>query len=98
MCFLGFLQSGEVVMLSDTSFDPAVHLAYGDVKADNAASPQFLEVQIKASKTDPFHVGVAVYLGRTDGDLCTVAAVLSYIWLSVGGTLAFSFALRTENL
>ena len=51
MCFLGFLRSGEVVVPSDSAFDPSMHLAYGDVRADNTSSPQFLEVRIKASKT-----------------------------------------------
>ena len=36
-------------------------------------------VRIKASKTDPFRVGVTAYLGRTDQELCPVAAVLDYI-------------------
>ena len=78
MCFLGFLRSGEVVVPSDSAFDPSMHLAYGDVRADNTSSSQFLEVRIKASKTDPFRVGVAVYLGRTNCALCLVAAVLGY--------------------
>ncbi len=79
MCFFGFLRSGEVVVPSDSGFDATVHLAYGDVKLDNVASPRYLVVQIKASKTDPFRKGVSIYLGRTDADLCPVAAVLSYM-------------------
>ena len=43
------------------------------------SSPQYLEVRLKASKTDPFRKGVSVYLGRTDADLCPVAAVLHYM-------------------
>ena len=46
---------------------------------DSATDLQFLEVTIKASKTDPFRQGVPVYLGRTNTDLCPVAAVLSYM-------------------
>ena len=78
-CFFGFLRSGEVVVPSDSEYDATVHLSFGDVRLDNTTDPQFLEVTIKASKTDPFRQGVQVYLGRTNTDLCPVAAVLSYM-------------------
>ena len=38
MCFFGFLQSGEVVVPSNSMYDPAVHLSHGDVWLDNAAN------------------------------------------------------------
>ena len=79
MCFFGFLRAGEIVVPSDVSFDPAVHLAYGDVRVDNQSSPSCLEVHLKSSKTDPFRQGVSVYLGRTSLDLCPVAAILAYM-------------------
>ena len=56
-----------------------VHLAYADVRIDSNSPPQRLEVRIKASKTDPFRKGVAIYIGRTDDGLCPVAATLSYM-------------------
>lgn len=64
---------------SSRSFDPSVHLQYGDVRVNDRLNPQFLEVRIKASKTDPYRQGVTVYLGRTDDDLCPVAASLNYM-------------------
>ena len=36
---------------------------------DSTTSPLFIEVYIKASKTDPFRQGVRVYLGRTNSEL-----------------------------
>ena len=78
-CFFGFLRSGEVVVPTDGGYDPSIHLLFGDIRLDNARDPQFLEVMIKASKTDPFRQGVKVYLGRTDADICPVAAVLGYM-------------------
>ena len=57
----------------------ATHLSYGDVRLDNSVDAQFLEVCIKASKTDPFHKGVQIYLERTGTDLCPVAAAVSYM-------------------
>ena len=79
MCFFGFLRAGEVVVPSASDYDPAIHLSHGDVRAENTASPQYLEIRIKASKTDPFRRGVSIYLGRGSGDLCPVAAVLNYM-------------------
>ena len=49
---------------------------------DNTADPQYLEVHIKASKTDPFCHGVSIYLGRSQADLCPVSAVLAYMVLN----------------
>ena len=79
MCFFGFLRSGEIVVPKDSEYDETVHLSYGDVRVDSTVNPQHLEVEIKASKTDPFRKGVTVYLGRTDGDLCPLSAILAYM-------------------
>ena len=73
-CFFGFLRSGEVVVPSESEYNPAIHLSFGDICLDNAMDPQFLEVTIKVLKMDPFHQGVQVYLGWTDTDLCLMAA------------------------
>ncbi len=64
---------GEAVVPSDSEFDPGTHLMQSDIK------PQWVEVRIKASKTDPFRDGVTLYLGATGKWLCPVAAVLSYL-------------------
>ncbi len=79
MCFFGFLRAGKVVIPGDHEFDPAIHLAHGDVTVDNVQDPKFIVVVVKASKTDPYRKGVRVYLGRAPGELCPVAAVLSYM-------------------
>ena len=48
-----------------------------DISVDSVAS--IVKAQIKASKTDQFRRGVAVYVGRTDNELCPVAAILAYV-------------------
>ena len=78
MCFFGFLRSGEIVVPDDSSFDRESHLAAGDVRVNDVTNPQFVEVRIKASKTDPFHCGVSIYIGRSQADICPVAAILAY--------------------
>ena len=79
MCFFDFLRAGKVVVPSDSGFDPASHLAMGDVRVDSRSSPNYLVIRIKASKTDPFRQGIDIYLGRTDNDLCPVTAILPYM-------------------
>ena len=76
MCFFGFLHSGEIVVPSDTSYDPAVHLSYGDVRTDSIENPTCITVAVKASKTDPFRKGVVIHIGATKTQLCPVATVL----------------------
>jgi len=51
------------------------------VRINSTVNPQYLEVRIKASKTDPFRKGMTVYLGRIDGDLCPVSVILAYMVL-----------------
>ena len=79
MCFFGFLRSGEVVAPPGKDFDSSVHLSVGDVKVDSRAKPTYLEVSIKASKTDVFRKGVTVVLGATGKKLCPVATILQYM-------------------
>jgi len=42
-------------------------------------TPKYSKVRIKASKTDPFRMGVDVYVGQTNCSFCPVAAVLAYM-------------------
>ena len=63
LCFFGFLRSGEVVMPSEKEYDPDMHLCYHDIKVDSNQNPTYLQVTLKASKTDPFRQGVTLYVG-----------------------------------
>ena len=77
--FFGFLRSGEITILSDSSFDEGAHLSFHDVAVDCLSNPQILRMHLKASKTDPFQVGINIFIGKTDNSLCPVAAALSYM-------------------
>ena len=96
MCFYGFLLAGEIIAPSTSDYDPASHLCIGDVRVDNYTRPQFLEVHIKASKTDPFCQGIQVYLGTTSSPLCPVAAILYYM-VRRGATPGPFFVLSDGN-
>ena len=63
----------------DIEYDPEVHLSYKDVAIDDPRKPSCMRITIKQSKTDPFRKGVNLYVGRTDSDLCPVAALLDYL-------------------
>ena len=91
--FFGFLRMGEVVVPSDTEFNPMVHLTYQDIQAESTPQPKWIRVRIKASKTDPFRVGVTIYVGPTGKWLCPVAGVLAYmVQRGSGGGQLFQFS------
>ena len=83
ICFLGFLRAGKITVANDSSYDPTVHLSLGDIALDNNRRPFLVRVTIKQSKTDPFRKGVGIFVGRTESDICPVAALLDY-WQSGG--------------
>lgn len=45
-------------------FDPAKHLSWGDLAADNTEAPTVLRVRLKQSKTDQLRQGVEVFVGN----------------------------------
>ena len=89
LCYFGFLRLGEVVVVvpSDSSYDPGQHLSFGDIAVDNqtTGNPSYLQVSLKQSKTEPFRNGVKIIIGRAEGPLCPVAAVLAYMALGGSG-------------
>ena len=92
MCFFGFLQSGEVVVPSDTAFNKHTHMAAGDVRVDNNTDPHYSEMHIKVLKTDTFRKGVMVYLSNMYADVCPVAAILAYMVLRGGDSFCLWMA------
>ena len=54
LCFFGFLRAGEIVIQSDAGYDESSHLSYGDVRVNDTSNTRYLEIHLKASKTDPF--------------------------------------------
>ena len=79
LCFFGFMRSGELTIPSESSYDMSAHLSFEDVSVDTVQNSKVLRIQLKASKTDPFRLGVDIFVGRTGNELCPVSAVLSYM-------------------
>ena len=97
-CFFGFLRSGEITVPSLSGHaDPSVHLNYNDIAVDNPSNPCIIKVRIKASKTDPFHQGVDIYLGKTGHLLCPVSALLKYL-AARGSQEGLLFKLKDNSL
>ena len=59
-------------------------LSPSDVAADSHTNPTIVSLHLRHSKTDIFGVGAWVHMGRVDGPICPVKALLGY--LAVRGT------------
>ena len=46
---------------------------------DRKTNPSMARIKLKKSKTDLFQQGVDIYVGKTFGQLCPVAAILAYL-------------------
>ena len=79
LCFFGFFRSGEICAPPSGSFNDRDHLTFADVLVDTPTNPQQLHILLKRSKTDQAGKGAIVGIGRTGGQLCPVAAVLSWM-------------------
>ena len=77
--FFGFFRMGEITTPSDTAYDQARHLSYADIAVDRVSSPTMLRCHLKQPKTDRFHQGIHIFVGRTDNQLCPVAAMMAYL-------------------
>ena len=79
LCFFGFFRSGEICTPPSGSFNDRDHLTFADVLVDNPTNPQQLHILLKRSKTDQAGKGAIVGIGSTGGQLCPIAAVLSWM-------------------
>ena len=81
LAFFGFLRVSEFTTPSDTQYDKDCHLSIDDISIDCRDNPQLMKVTLKQSKTDPFRVGVDLYLGATGATICPVRGLLPYLAL-----------------
>ena len=65
---------GELTSPTVTSHGPVDCVSVGDVAVDDYSNPSLVRIHLRKSKTDQVGRGVDIYLGRTDDDLCPVAA------------------------
>lgn len=84
LAFFGFLRCSEFTVQQQGTYDSSAHLSLSDVAVDSRSSPRTIQIKIKQSKTDPFRQGVYIYLGKTDQDVCPVAAIIPYLAIRSG--------------
>ena len=48
-------------------------------ETDNHITWSYIQVTVKAPKTDPYRQGIKVYIGVTKGDLCSMTAVVNFM-------------------
>ena len=77
--FFSFFRLGEWLLDSQSAFNQTIHLTWGDVAVNDPANPTMLRIRLKQSKTDQLGSGADIILGRTNTDICPVAALLGYI-------------------
>ena len=73
--YFGILRSGEFTS-SVLSSSP---LEQSDIAVNDRSNPSYITVFLRRSKTDQGGVGTTIYIGRTQGRICPVAAVLDYL-------------------
>eukprot|EP00731_Ephydatia_muelleri_P028146 Em0019g1019a len=79
VCFFGFFHSGEITVPSTNGYNAGAHLRMADLAVDNATNPKMLRLCLKSSKTDPFRLGVNIFMGKTVAAICPVTAMLAYL-------------------
>ena len=94
VCFFRFFRAGELTIPSENSYDPQIHLSYGDIAIDSPSNPTIMKVHLKESKTDPGRKGVDIFVGRTYNKLCPIAAVMAYL-AKRGNAPGFLFKLES---
>ena len=77
--FFGFLRIGE--MTCSGRFNSSTHLSRSDVGFHDKTNDHeaFLNLRIKASKTDPFRSSTTITIGSTSGIICPVRALKTYL-------------------
>ena len=50
-----------------------------DIEVDDLANPSMLKIRIKMSKTDQWREGVDLFVGKTENELCPVAAIIAFL-------------------
>ena len=77
--FFGFLRIGE--MTCSGLFNSSTHLSRSDVSFHDKTNDHeaFLNLRIKASKTDPFRSSTTITIGSTSGIICPVRALKTYL-------------------
>ncbi len=98
LCFFGCLRAGEALAPEKGEFDPKAHLGWDNVELEDIKSPSKIRVRIKESKTDRLRKGAFVTLGRGEGRICPVKALLNFMVIRKAGPGPFFVDARNRGL
>ena len=73
------MRLGEICAKEAEAGDQTSDLNCQDVAVDNLADPKLIQLLLRKFKTNVFRQGAKIHLGRTDDNLCPVAALLSWM-------------------
>lgn len=90
--FYRFLRCSKFTVQQQGTYDSSAHLSISDVAVDCRSWPRTIQINIKQSKTDPFHQGVHIYLRKTDQDVCPVTAIIPYLAIRGGNPAPISYS------
>ena len=65
------------MVASESDFNSAVHLSWGDVTVNDPAVPTMIKIHQHRSKCDQFGKGVDVFVGQSGNELCLTVAYLA---------------------
>ena len=78
LAFFDFMRLGELTCNSKFSFE--THLSPSDVRfLPSLSQPDYMSIQVKISKTDPFRIGHTILIGKTNQPICPVKAMKMYL-------------------
>ena len=75
LAFFGFLRVSEFTYSSSKSFLAVKDIAF----VPNIHNPDYIQVRIKQSKTDPFRQGTTLTIAKSNSKVCAVIALRDYI-------------------
>ena len=78
-------------MPEQAAYEATRHLNFKDLAVNSLVAPTLIRIRLKFSKTDQLGRGTDVFLGRTNDDLCPVAATLAYLAVRGDGEGPFMF-------
>ena len=79
LAFFGLLRVSEFCAPASNTYDPDCQLLVQDVVVN--VSAQVVTVHLRASKSDPFRIGVDIRVGAITGPLCPVRAMARFLFL-----------------
>lgn len=98
LCLFGFFCGGEITIRtnSEGTFEPKLHLSWGDITVDDTTRPWVLQGSLKRSKYDQFGQGVKVYIKAPVTVLRVAVLCAKSIWRTCTASWAVAVIYRSS--